>query len=1005
MLICVTLCTSCVSNSDNRSAKNVKQVNQIAVKMLVDQSAAFSKMSTDTIWAREIFLFRHASDLTSQLNYVNANKRLESATSDDICSEQYNEPVSQMLQYNKSSLVANYFKFACAEQLGQQALAEKYMSDLSGILQAMLLEGDGVSAEHPIIIRELNEAYVMLPLAGLDIINIEILIDNDTFLYRVLCKDQQTGEQSFRYLSNFSLFKSVAENDIKKISNRTILNQILSLYIDQKFDAALYSQSRYFMEQKKFAEANNTLASVGQGDGLRLALQAEIFLMQGDKAGLETILPTLLSAHQNGHAAVSAVLAQWLLLQDEHASAANDSKALLLETGDESQLLVHYQYLFEFLLLSDDYLAQIGRFLGDTPTDTQLQAIHQAATTLMQAGEALHQTKYLNVTNLLVDLNYAAAQFDMAWIKLRGKFGVTKNIALGLSLLQQAAGAGYADALLDSGWLASSGEFGTDINKNKALSSYQQAAAAGSAVALRNLAFYYRDGEIVDLSIDKAKEMLEQSINMGLGEAYCLLGNLYQFRLKSTDYEKIEQLYWSGILANDGNTNKAIECQYGLAVLGRNVAKNGPQAEYWFKRAGESDSISAYNALGWMYQHGELVNINVNLAVEAYQKAIDLGDATAPANLGYLYEMGELVDKDLNKAADLYQLAAERKDGVGMNNLATFYLNGTVVQQSIKKALQLYEEASLAGIGLASMNLAILYGNGDVVTKDLRLSCDYYERAVTQHYDDAYRPLAKCFEKGEGRPQSYSKALNFYEHAVINGQRLAQNELVNMLLTQYQVAADSQPVIDVLTRMAVAQDIDVNTYLGHFYYFGVNGIKYLDLARQYYEKGHQQQNAGAINNLAEMYRYGQSVEVDIGKAITLYQKAFNLNSSHAAFNLSELYETGTGVPQDSIVAFNYAKFAAEQGLIDGMFRTAEMYRLGDGVVANIEQANVWYKQAAEQGLAVAMYQWGVNLVEGIGVEADPQLGRSYLRQAAKKGNEKAKSYLAAGVTALGNVAA
>ena len=765
MLLCVVLCTSCVSNSVSRNTNNIRHVNQTAVKTLGDQSAAFATISTDTIWAREIFLFRHASDKTSTLNYVNANKRLEGVTSDDICSEQYNEPVTQMLQYNKSSLVANYFKFACAEQLGQQALAEKYMADLSGILQAMLLEGDGVSAEHPIVIRELNEAYIMLPLAGLDIVSMEILIDNDTFIYRVLCKDQQTGEQSFRYLSNFSLLRSVADNDVKNISNQMILNQILSLYIGQKYDAALYSRSRYFIEQKKFAEANDALASIGQGDALRLALQAEILLMQGDKTGLEAILPTLLSAHQTGHAAVSAVLAQWLLLQDEQASAADDSKALLLETGDESQLLVHYQYLFEFLLLSDDYIAQISRFLAETPTETQLQALHSAAITMLQAGGTLHQTKYLNVTNLLVDLNYAAAQFDLAWIKLRGKLGVAKNIALGLSLLQQAAGAGYADALLDSGWLAANGEFETDIDEKKAVNIYQQAAAAGSAVAFRNLAFYYRNGEIVDLSLEKAKEMLEQSINLGLGEAYCLLGNLYQFRLQSTDYEKIEQLYWSGILANDTNTSKAIECQYGLAVLGRNVSKNGRQAEYWFKRAGENDSISAYNALGWMYQHGELVEMNVELAVDAYQKAIELGGATAPANLGYLYEMGELVERDLHKAAELYQLAVDRDDGQGMNNLATFYLNGTVVQRDIKKALQLYEDASLAGIGLASMNLAILYENGDVVAKDLRRSCEYYKRAVAQHHDDAFKPAAKCSDNAESGLKNHS---NLSTHININ---------------------------------------------------------------------------------------------------------------------------------------------------------------------------------------------------------------------------------------------
>ena len=75
-------------------------------------------------------------------------------------------------------------------------------------------------------------------------------------------------------------------------------------------------------------------------------------------------------------------------------------------------------------------------------------------------------------------------------------------------------------------------------------------------------------------------------------------------------------------------------------------------------------------------------------AVEYYQKAADMGDASATVNLGVMYEYGNGVDKDPKRAVECYQTAADMGDARGQAYLAIMYRDGNGVQKDYAKAVE-----------------------------------------------------------------------------------------------------------------------------------------------------------------------------------------------------------------------------------------------------------------------------------------------------------------------------
>jgi len=70
------------------------------------------------------------------------------------------------------------------------------------------------------------------------------------------------------------------------------------------------------------------------------------------------------------------------------------------------------------------------------------------------------------------------------------------------------------------------------------------------------------------------------------------------------------------------------------------------------------DSNAQYN-LAICYENGNGVEMDLEKAVQWYQKSAEGGDSSAQYNLAICYERGEGVEIDLEKAVQWYQKSAE----------------------------------------------------------------------------------------------------------------------------------------------------------------------------------------------------------------------------------------------------------------------------------------------------------------------------------------------------------
>ena len=87
----------------------------------------------------------------------------------------------------------------------------------------------------------------------------------------------------------------------------------------------------------------------------------------------------------------------------------------------------------------------------------------------------------------------------------------------------------------------------------------------------------------------------------------------------------------------------------------------------WHKLAGEGN-MHAQNNLGWMYENGKGVPLDITEAARWYRLAAKQGDSSAQLNLGNFYYLGTGVAQDNISALKWWAIAAAQGDQDAENN-------------------------------------------------------------------------------------------------------------------------------------------------------------------------------------------------------------------------------------------------------------------------------------------------------------------------------------------------
>jgi TPR repeat protein len=83
------------------------------------------------------------------------------------------------------------------------------------------------------------------------------------------------------------------------------------------------------------------------------------------------------------------------------------------------------------------------------------------------------------------------------------------------------------------------------------------------------------------------------------------------------------------------------------------------KAFFWYEKSAAQGNLSAVNNMGFMYQRGQGVEKNEELAADLYRKAAEDGLVSAMFNLGRCYASGIGVSKDFAQAIVWLEKAAE----------------------------------------------------------------------------------------------------------------------------------------------------------------------------------------------------------------------------------------------------------------------------------------------------------------------------------------------------------
>ncbi len=325
-------------------------------------------------------------------------------------------------------------------------------------------------------------------------------------------------------------------------------------------------------------------------------------------------------------------------------------------------------------------------------------------------------------------------------------------------------------------------------------------------------------------------------------------------------------------------------------------------------------------------------------AMEAFEKAADLGSADAFYYIARIQDRAEEYDK----AKESYEKAIELGSSMSKLGLGMLYQKGKGVKKDFDKARALYEEAIDEGCIEANVGLGDIYQGGYGIDVDAVKSMEYFELATTGDETEWV-----CYAYG---------SLCVLNQGTYEG--IEKNEDI---ITEY-----GEKLYDLCSNW----NPNYISWVGDAFWYAGN----FDEAKKYYEKGEELNDAASICSLGNMY---YEVEKDYDKAKKYYEKGEELNDAASINMLGSLYFYGNGVEKDYDKALEYDEKAGSLGYILAMKNAAYIYRHDEYGKQDIEKAIEWYEKAAELNDAFALNELGYIYQYGEGVEKDYDKAISY----------------------------
>lgn len=448
----------------------------------------------------------------------------------------------------------------------------------------------------------------------------------------------------------------------------------------------------------------------------------------------------------------------------------------------------------------------------------------------------------------------------------------------------------------------------------------------------------------------------------------------------------------------------------------------------WAAQAAANGDKRARYLCGCAYLDGRGVEKNIEKACQTFEEGISEGDDWGYLGMGLYYEE---VEKDYERALAFYQESDAYGNYVAKARIAWMYQKGIGVKKDLYKAVQLYTDLSEKGeYNYSNEQLYLIYDGQeeefmeDASKADIYLlkaaeggaswceiqeayKCKFngdmagYIRWLTSAADHAHPEamisLGREYLSGENVPENTEKAGWLLENSLYYAKKWKDEDVIeysydmldSVICLIYPYV--SQEIIDEL----ISRD-SVNALLvvAEKYRTGEGVPVDIRKAVGYMEKAAAAGSDIAQSELAEMYIRGEGVSKNIDKAVSLAESAVRINDekenvfvlayayhellkgnpSHAVQGLEKLYPKIKDKELQIVVAWDIGTFYIDN------------YK-------NYEKAVRYLQDAASAGHEASQHLLGLLYYGGRGVKADIMTAREWWEKAAAQGNTESARLL------------
>lgn len=204
------------------------------------------------------------------------------------------------------------------------------------------------------------------------------------------------------------------------------------------------------------------------------------------------------------------------------------------------------------------------------------------------------------------------------------------------------------------------------------------------------------------------------------------------------------------------------------------------------KRAADVNNVQALNAYG-TYKLNEALSSS-NLKVDEYKdlmsrcflmfsKAAAMKDANGLYNLGTCYVQGYGCTKDMDLALDCFRNASELGHPGAINNLGGFYRDGIIVRKDATMAFRWFEKSAQLGNSYGQLNLGLAYQRGDGTEKNAEKAAECFKASAEQGNAEAMDAYGMCLFRGEGVKKNAPLAVRWFRASAAYGFAPAMDNL------------------------------------------------------------------------------------------------------------------------------------------------------------------------------------------------------------------------------------